>query len=746
MNLPDNLESLLPAEAQGTDRQFEADLANVLTAAIEQHHALNLHEADTLYRVVLEASPGHADANFNLGMLTAQRGQYEDAAPFFEAAIGANPARHLYWANYIDVLTRSGQVAAAKLVFDLACQQGMNGPAIDALAEQLREATQRREGIAAPNGRTSPTPQEVNQLIALFNARRLEEAVTLGAFLTQHFPKFELAWEIMGIAQMQLMKLPDAIRSLRHSLELRPGRMDVRRILAEALRLADRPFESEAECRRMIEQDESNAEAHRILSLTLRALMRLDDAQVASRRAVELAPNSPDAHDTLGVALMDQTRFDEAGKHFRRALELRPNFESSHENLLFCLSHQENVDPRAFYEQHLYFAEQCANPLRSTWKKHANKADPKKHLRVGFVSGDFNNHPVAAFMEPVFQHLVSDPSVTVYAYYNRVVNDATTARLRALVPLWNDVSGLSDIELTEKIRTDGIDVLIDLAGHTAYNRIMVFARKPAPVQASWMGYLGTTGMQAMDYYIADRCYVPEDKIDGQFVEKLAYLPALAPFQPAIEAPPLNTLPALSNGHITFGSFNRFNKLRPKTIELWAELLRAVPDARMVIAGVPRDNSYMILNDWFRNAGIDTTRIDYRQRSSIDKFLAHHLDADIALDTFPYAGGVTTLQSLWMGVPTLTLPGELIASRGSTSVLSLTGLHEFVAKDRMDFVEKGIAWAQKIDDLALLRSGMRERCMKSPSFEAGTVATALSRAIRRMWQDWCAGRPPATFDA
>ncbi|KMY86586.1 TPR domain protein [Candidatus Paraburkholderia calva] len=240
--------------------------------------------------------------------------------------------------------------------------------------------------------------------------------------------------------------------------------------------------------------------------------------------------------------------------------------------------------------------------------------------------------------------------------------------------------------------------------------------------------------------------MPEDKIDGQLVEKLAYLPALAPFQPAIEAPPLNALPALTNCHITFGNFNRFNKLQPQTIALWAELLHAVLDARMLIAGVPHDNTYTIVNGWFRNTGIDTDRIEYRQRSSLEKFLVHYLDADIALDTFPYAGGVTTLQSLWMGVPTLTLPGDLIASRGSTSVLSLAGLQDFVARDRADFVAKGSAWAHAADELARIRAGMRERCMQSPFFEADAVATAFARAIRKMWQGWCAGKSPATFDA
>ncbi|KMY86587.1 TPR domain/radical SAM/B12 binding domain protein [Candidatus Paraburkholderia calva] len=310
MNMPTAPEHTHATHTLSAEQQFEADLANVLSVAVERHQALDLNEAETLYRVVLEAQPGHADANYNLGMIMAQRGQFDLTMPFFEAAIGANPARLVYWANYIDTLTRGGQVEAAKLVFDLACQQGLNGPAIDALAEQLREATELRQGVVAPNGRTAPTPQEVNQLLALFNTRRYDESVVLAQTLTQRFPKFELGLEIQGIALMQRMKLPEAIAALRRSLELRPSQNDVRRILAESLRLADRHIEAEAECRRVIGQDPHYSEAHRILALVLRSVQRMDEAQAAARRAVELAPSVPDTHDTLALMLMDLTLFD----------------------------------------------------------------------------------------------------------------------------------------------------------------------------------------------------------------------------------------------------------------------------------------------------------------------------------------------------------------------------------------------------------------------------------------------------
>jgi predicted O-linked N-acetylglucosamine transferase (SPINDLY family) len=733
-------------ETLNPERQFEADLAAVMTAAIEQHQQCNFDEAEALYQVVIDARPGHADANFNLGMLNAQRSQYDLAVPFFEVAIGTDPVQHVYWANYIDTLMRSGQVAAAKLVLEMAVAQGLNGPAIESLTNDLADATRMREGIGSPKGRSAPTPQEINQLYTLITSNRLSDVIALADKLTQQYPTFAMGWEFLGVAHVRLMNLPAGIPALRRTLELKPESIEVRRILADILRLSDRYLESEAECRRILAVNDAYPEAYRILGLAQRGLRRLDQAQINGRRAVELAPHSAIAHVSLGVTLMDQSLYDEAVSVFRHAIELSPTDQSSHENLLFCLSHTESLDREAFFEQHKYFARMCEQPLHALWKKHRNEADPGKRLRVGFVSGDFNQHPVSVFMEPVFRHLVKDESLTVHAYYTRTVSDPLTVKLREMVPNWHDIAGLSDDELADKIRADGIDVLIDLTGHTAYGRLLVFARKPAPIQASWMGYLGTTGMSAMDYYIADRHYVPEDQIEGQFVEKLAYLPAYAPFQTTDAGPEVNALPALKNGHITFGSFNRFNKLRPGTIALWAELLRALPDSRLMIAGTPRGDSYVMVRDWFEKEGIDASRIEFRQRATLTTYLAHHLDADIALDTFPYAGGVTTLQALWMGVPTLTLPGNQIASRGSTSILTLSGLPDFVASDRADFVAKGIAWAGKIEQLAQIRAGMRERCLQSPFYSEGTVTEAFSKGIRKMWQRWCAGEAPVTFDA
>ena len=264
----------------------------------------------------------------------------------------------------------------------------------------------------------------------------------------------------------------------------------------------------------------------------------------------------------------------------------------AHSNLLFCLSHEEAISAQALFAEHCRFGEQFEGPLRANWPAHRNGRDPARCLQIGFVSGDLRNHPVAYFLEPLLAHLGASPALALHAYYNRAVEDSVSVRLRAQMKHWHRIAGLSDAALAEKISSDGIDILIDLAGHTAENRLLTFARKPAPVQVSWIGNPGTTGLSAMDYYLADRHFLPPGEFDGQFTEKLVYLPATAPFLPDDKAPPVNALPALNNGYVTFGSFNRISKLRPSAIALWARLLRALPSARMVLGGC-RETANMI---------------------------------------------------------------------------------------------------------------------------------------------------------
>jgi len=318
-------------------------------------------------------------------------------------------------------------------------------------------------------------------------------------------------------------------------------------------------------------------------------------------------------------------------------------------------------------------------------------------------------------------------------------------RLRPYFAHWHPVATLTDAELAELIRKDSIDILIDLSGHTGYNRLLAFARKPAPLQVSWMGFPGTTGLSAMDYYFADRFLLPEGNLDRQFTEKIVRLPANAPFMPFETAPPVNPLPALKNGYITFGSFNRMSKLNRASIALWSQLLRAIPDSHMLLAGMPQDEKYEGLIEWFTQEGIARHRLHLHPRSVMDTYLILHHQVDICLDTFPYNGGTTTLHALWMGIPTLTLTSDSAAGRSGAAILGHVGLDTFIAHDAADFVQKGRDASNDITTLADIRAGLRDRFSRSAMGQPAVIAAGVSGALRIMWQRWCAGLPTESFE-
>jgi predicted O-linked N-acetylglucosamine transferase (SPINDLY family) len=360
------------------------------------------------------------------------------------------------------------------------------------------------------------------------------------------------------------------------------------------------------------------------------------------------------------------------------------------------------------------------------------------------VSGDLRNHAVAHFIEPLLAQLRNHPSLELQAYATNTVEDSVSERLRGYFADWHRVSALSDVQLARKIMDHHIDILIDLSGHTSLNRLRVFARKPAPIQASWIGYPGTTGLHAMDYFLADGHFLPPGQFDRYFTEKLIYLPAQAPFQPYESAPAVNALPALETGSITFGSFNRIGKITTSTVELWSQLLRAVPAAKMLIGGTPLPGPQAGLIGRFAAAGIDAERLIFHPQCSMDSYLALHHRVDLCLDTYPYSGGTTNIHAVWMGVPTLTVAGSTPAARQGAAILSQVGLDGFTATDPADFVAKGLHWANHLAALAEVRQGLRRRLQKAPSRQADTIAAGFETALRHMWMRWCANLPAESF--
>ncbi|TAM06622.1 MAG: tetratricopeptide repeat protein [Paraburkholderia sp.] len=591
-----------------------------------------------------------------------------------------------------------------------------------------------------------PTREQGESAVALFDAGRLDEADAAGRALIEQFPAHPLGWKIRALTLYRLGRHQTCEAYLRRAHELIPRDPDVLQVYAALLEAQGDHAGAERLCRTLLDIAPAHAEGTRLLGIVLMAAERAGEAEPYLLRAVQLAPQSALAWNSLGSLYQRLGRIEEAAQQFRRSLECAPGGAGTWSNLLLCLTHSSNVDPEALFNAHRGFAQTFETPLKPHWPHHANVREPERTLRIGFVSADLRRHAVASFLEPVLPHLARDPGLRLYAYSNTVQPDAVTARLRGHFAEWREIGDLDDAAFAQRVEADGIDILIDLSGHTGYNRLPALARKPAPVQASWIGYPGTTGLTAIDYFLADRFWAPPAQFESQFSEKIVCLPAVAPFQPEQEAPPLNALPALRNGYVTFGSFNRINKLQRNVISLWAQLLHAVPAARLKIAALPvNGNVDAQLAAWFAQDGIARERLDFHPRTSVASYLQLHHEVDIALDTFPFGGLTTALQSLWMGVPTLTWPGRTVPGRSGATVMAHANLQHFVASDAQDFLRRGAALAADLPALAELRAGMRERCAASSMFRAEAVACGVSEALRTMWRRWCTGQPPQSFD-
>ncbi|WP_419685820.1 tetratricopeptide repeat protein [Burkholderia theae] len=754
------------------EQQFEQDIALVMQNAIERHHDGAFDDAKALYDAILDAVPEHAETNYNLAVLLVDTGRPTDAIPHFEIALGANPGNGQCWVSYINALYRADQTPAAWVAVEMAQQRGVHGPALDGLISQMATptATFPTSPAAGSGGTTGitlnissqpPVPEsaignvpvepvrkaplhKLQKHAGLFDKGRSAEALALARRLVAEYPDDGACLRALAVSLYRDRQYPEMVDIAYRALESFPADLLLRTLLADTLRLMARLAEAETQCRLIIAAQPTNVEAHRILGIALHGLRRQQEAVAACRRAVELAPNAASPNGALGFVLLDQGAAQEAVPWLRRTIEIDPNDSVSHSSLLFSLLHDDTNSPEMLLDEHRAFGKR--HERHALPKNYANSRDPERPLRIGFVSGDLLNHAVAHYVLPVIEHLSRDPNLSLHFYYNFVIDDHVTAKLRAHATTWRTVTMLGDAALAEQIRNDRIDILIDLSGHTGRNRLVALARKPAPLQASWIGYPGTTGMRTIDYYLSDSIVTPAGELDDQFVEKIVRMPALAPYLPPANCPPINGLPALHNGFVTYGSFNRLNKLRPDVIALWAAVLRAKPDARMVIGAIEQDRDRDTIAGWFAAAGIDPARLTFQPRATIPVYLQQHHRVDICLDTFPYAGSTTTLNALWMGVPTVTLAGLSIPTRGSASWLKRVDLDAFIAHDKDEFVRKAIALADDLDTLQTVRSGLRERCLASAPFHPDVVAQGLSVALRMMWRRWCAGDAPVSFDA
>jgi protein O-GlcNAc transferase len=490
--------------------------------------------------------------------------------------------------------------------------------------------------------------------------------------------------------------------------------------------------------RRAIELRPDFAEAHNNLGM---ALSRTGDVAAAAScylRTLLLAPNHAPAHNNLGCALILLGELSAAIHHYKRAITLDPARSSAYTNLVLALHYVPGVSSALIAETTRRWAATVRRrPRRTPWP---NLPIPERRIRIGYVSGDFRRHPVAYFTESVLAAHDRD-AVEVFCYSNVAAPDETTDRIAVGVDHWQGISALEDGEAARLIASDEIDILIDLSGHTAANRLTLFASRPAPIQCTWLGYAGTTGLPEIDYIIGDRFVLPPQEAqlctEQPFLMPNAYL-CFTPPESAIEVTPL---PALGGGPITFGCFNNLLKLNNNVVELWSALLAALPNSRLFLKTAQLGDPGICdrLEAQFAVHGIAANRLILSPSSPREELLQAYNHIDIALDPFPFGGGTTTIEALWMGVPVVTLRGTRFVGHVGESILETLGLSDLVAADPSDYLAKAVRLASALPQLAALRQSLRARLLASPLCDAPRFARDLEAGYRAMWEAWCKAR-------
>ena len=743
--------------------------ALLLAEAYAHQQANRLQDAAEGYIRALEINPDLVEAHNNLGNILRQLDQPARAKRHFERALGLRPGSTgtLYNLGCVctDLSDWTAAVAhfrqAAALQPDFAdCHYNLanvlshlrqDEQAIDAyrtaislrprfaqahnnLGNALIRMGDAEQAIACLRIAIELAPDEADAYVnlgsALRDRNRLDEAAACLEKAIAINPGLRQAHNNLGTVRQAQGKLDAAASCFRAAIGLKPDYVESLVNLGDTLRQQEQFDAAAAAYADALELAPGNAPAHNGLGSVRRAQGALDAAVISYHQALALDRNYAQAHNNLGNALKDQGRLADAITHFGRALALKPDYVAAFSNELFTRNYLEHEPAEALCGLARSYGALVASGARPFTSWSASSGRP---LRVGLVSSDLRNHPVGFFLQALLGE--ADPDrVTFLAFTSHHVEDELTARIKPWFTAWHSLVGLSDEAAARLIHATGVDILLDLTGHTAHNRLPVFAWRPAPVQAAWLGYFATTGVAEIDYVIADPHVAPPEEA-AHFAEQLWRLPEIYYcFSPPDAPLEVGPLPTLSQGGLTFGCFNNLTKLNDAVLAVWSRVLHAVPDSRLILkAPQLRDHSVAAsTRDRFARHDITDERLVLEQPASRADYLRAYHQVDIALDPFPYPGGTTSFEALWMGVPVLTRQGDRFLARAGETIMRNAGLPDWIASDNDDYVARAVRLAADIAGLARLRHGLRAQALGSPLFNAARFARHFEDAMIGMW--------------
>jgi predicted O-linked N-acetylglucosamine transferase (SPINDLY family) len=714
-------------------------LQEQLESGVSHHQAGRLAEAERIYRQILAQQPNHADALRLLGVLAGQAGQLDAGMELIRRAIRLKPDFATAHSNLGNALKDNGQLDEAIASYRQAIRIKPDyAEAHNNLGNALRDKGQLDEAIAAYGQAIGTEPgyaaAHSNLGIALVDAGRRDEAIASHRQAIRLKPDLAEAHINLGNALRANGQLDEAIVSYREAIRLKPDYALAHNNLGNVLKNKGQLDDAIAAYQQAIRLKPDYAEAHSNLGNALMDAVGLDEAIASHRQAIRVKPDFAEAHYNLGNELKDVGQLDDAIACYRQAIRLKPDDARVHGNLVFGLHYHPGYDSRMIREELRRWNRQHAEPLKKFIQPHGNNRDPDRRLRIGYVSPDLRDHVVGQNLLPLLREH-DHRQMEIVCYANVLQPDAITDQLRRHADVWRSIVGLSDSQVADLIRQDRIDILVDLAVHTANNHLTVFARKPAPVQATYLGYCGSTGMDAMDYRLSDPYLDPSDSDLSLYIERTIRLPETYwCYGVTGPTPDPSPSPTATAGYVTFGCLNNFAKVSP-ALDLWAEILRAVARSRLIVHSPPGAHLDTVRKR-FAGKGISPDRLEFPSRQLWPEYMRTYERIDIALDPFPWGGGITTGDALWMGVPVVSLVGRTAVGRGGASILSNVGVPELLAQTPQQYVQIATNLAGDLPQLVELRRTLRGRMQASPLMDAPRFARNVEAAYRQMWRAWC----------
>ncbi len=741
-----------------------------------QYQKGNLEQAEKLLQSAISFDPDLAQAHCNLGNVFNDQGRKEEALAAYHRALKADP-------EMVQAHTNIGNIHYANGSFELALQAyqqalTINPQFVDALYQSgniYRAQHLLEQALEQYNKALSVAPDFVEGHVAKANvfldANQPADAIPAFYHALTLRPELFEAHFGMGEALFQQHRTQDSIRAYRKALALKPNSVDTLNNLGNVhnergeydqaqhyfdkaltlnpndanswnnlgnnLQYQGKPTAALDAFKKAVELDPNRADALNNIGQSLIHLSQPGAAIEPLRRALTLSPDDASITYNLAYALNLLGERQESYSIFRRLLRHHPNLHLAHDTLLMCLSYDPDLSPEQLYNEHVEWGKQHGSPRRHLIKPLTNSPDSDRKLRIGYVSTDLGRHSVAYMTRSTITR--HDPaSFETFFYSGRTPEDEITEQFRQSATQWRSTLGLSESELANLIRSDQIDILIDLNGHTAGSRLTVFAQKPAPIQVTWIGYCDTTGLDTIDYILMDPVTASPD-MDHLFSEQVIRLPDTRfCYSPPEYAPPVSRLPALTKGYITFGSFSNLQKINDHVIDTWSQILRQVPASKLIInwKTLKESKTREKLIKQFAQHGITANRLDLRQGApTAAGVLEEYSEVDIALDSFPYSGGITTCEALWMGVPVVTILGSRAVSRQSASIINAAGYPETIASNPSEYIQIATELAADIGKLYATRKALRTKMQASPICDAPRFLEHLEASYKHMWKTW-----------